>query len=493
MPSARIQKLFSILLVTAALLLTMAGVVALVLIENLEEYLFAAIGIAAVVFTTCTLLIIEGFRKYKNPPRTRGKTIAFNTVSGSLFALVVTACGILSAIYLIPGPPKLYPRQYPITIPAGYHFSTQYGDLNQTSEAILSFPQPLPDNPDNYAWGESYHLRSLIFWYLSNQTNQSLLDHIMARIDTILDHSDRNGDGVPGFGTATYEDQYVEYFVWDGVILAPIVAVGNIIKANTTLWAIPAYRDAAINYSDTAEKVIQRWNATNWREAPAPDGSGIMGYYLSTPQNTTAIFNRIDAMGLLALEVFEFTDNQSYKIHAEKIARFLKSKLRANTYTIENVQKTMYAWSYDWNGGVNSFSDTSHACIDAEFMAECYAAGIVFTAEDMRRFSNTFVDFVYRGRDFQVSQMIGGVNYTNVLAHEVNGRENPTERYYSSIRQGWLQLALIYSDVQIGNYVCFQVMEDLIRGNNVGICIQQTIMWLRYACFVERRCTYTYA
>ncbi len=465
---------------------------ALILIENLEEYLLVAIGVAVVVFTTCTLLIIEGIRKYKTPPRTRARTIAFKAVSGSLFALVVTACGILSAIYLIPGPSELYPRQYPITVPAGYHFSTQYGVLNQTSEAILSFPQPLPDNPNNYAWGESYHLRSLIFWYRSTQ-NQSLLDHILARCNMTLEHSDRNGDGVPGYGTDAYEEAYVEYFVWDGVILAPIVEVGNIIKANATLWGISEYHDAAVNYSLTAEKVILRWNATSWHETQAPDGSGMMGYYLSTPQNTTAIFNRINAMGLLALKVYEFTGNASYKTHVEKIARFLKSKVRANNYTIENAQKTMYAWSYDWNGGINSFSDTSHACIDAEFIAECYVAGIVFTAEDMGRFANTFVDFVYRGRDFQVSQMIGGINYTNVLAHAVNGEENPKEQYYSYVRQGWLQLCLEYGNVQQREYVCFQVLEDLIRGNNVGPCIQQTIMWLRYACFVEQRFTYTYA
>ncbi len=485
------QKLITILLISAAALFIGAGIVALVLIENMEEYILAAIGIAAIVFGLNTGLILEGIRKYRNPPRTHRRTIAFNTFSISFFTLVIVACGVLTAIYLVPNPPRFFPRLYPISIPGEYHFSTQFGNLNQTSEAILSFPQPLPDNPDNYAWGESYHLRSLIFWYRSTQIG-SLLDHIMARIDMILDHSDRNGDGVPGFGTAQYEEGYVEYFVWDGVIIAPIVDVGNIIKANATLWAIPAYHDAAVNYSNTAEKVIQRWNATNWHEAAAPDGTGIMGYYLSTPQNTVAIFNRINAMGLLMLEVYEFTGNESYKIQAEKIARFLKSKVRAYSYTLEDTPKTMYAWSYDWNGGINSFSDTSHACIDAEFVAACYTAGFIFTAEDMRRFANTFVDFVYRGRDFQVSQMIGGVNYTNVLAHEVNGRENPAERYYSSIRQGWLQLGLYYGDLQTSEYVCFQVLEDLIRGNNAGICIQQTTMWLQYSYYVEQRFTNSY-
>nr|MDO8086609.1 hypothetical protein [Candidatus Sigynarchaeum springense] len=284
---------------------------------------------------------------------------------------------------------------------------------------------------------------------------------LLNRTETVYANRDRNGDGVPGYGTAAYTPDYVEYIVWDGVILMPLAQIANIIKANATLWSNDLLRAMALKYINTCEQVIQKWNKTHWHEPG--DGSG---YYVSPPQNTTAIFNRIAAFGLMTLQTSDFTGNTTYLSMATKMARFFQKYLTVRTYTMNGEAREMYTWGYDWNG---DNEDTSHGCIEVEFAVDCYERGIVFTASDMRRLSHTFVDFVYRGRPSQTAKVeldenltpAVNVNHTNTFSDMING-ETGGGNYYLVLRQAWFQLYRYHENVTMASFVVARSLADLI-------------------------------
>ena len=120
---------------------------------------------------------------------------------------------------------------------------------------------------------------------------------------------------------------------------------------------------------------------------------------------------------------------------------------------------------YDWKG---DNSDTSHACLDVEFIVESYERGVVFNSTDMRRLAHTFVDFIYRGRPSQTAEIEckdGGaecVNHTNTFADTVNGYTGGNN-YYLSYRQSWFQLYRYHENTTLSSFVVFRSLEDLIR------------------------------
>lgn len=492
------------MLAAAFALVIVGGTITLCLLENVADFWLLALLGAVPVYLLAGGLVAWGVKHARHPSLKPERRRAFFGLSLVLLVSTATAFTVAGAVFL-PPEPEIYPRQYPVVVPAGYRFTSQHGDLNQTCVATFTRATSSPTDPAAYAWGESYYQRILHFQYLATR-NASVLADLMARIAVVRAHADWNNDSVPGFGTAKYEGSYVEYLVWDGMIVLPWLEVANTINADPALWQVHA--SVAEAYVQAAETILQKWNRTHWREGnlpghATPAGLTPMGYYVSPPGNDRAIFNRIHALGRVALALYKYTGNETYRAHAAKIARFFKAHLQPHDYTLDGVTKTMYTWGYDATG---TNSDTSHACIDAEFVAACHAAGIVFTAEDVTRFANTFVDFYYRGRDYQVSVVHGGQNFTNVLAHNVNGKEKPydTRRtddgqtvhvpgYYRNLRHGWLLLHAYYADAETAAYVVYQVLEDLVRGGNTTTVIQQALWWLRYATYVAGQFQHAFA
>ncbi|MHA1732966.1 MAG: hypothetical protein ACTSU5_13550 [Promethearchaeota archaeon] len=479
-------------------------VTALLLLENLEDFPVQAALLSCTAFLLSGGLLYAGIKRFFKPPPPSRASSALDVAAVGLLAALVTTAVVLGVVYL-PPEPDVYPRRFPIVVQADYKFSTQYGDLNDTVDALVPRNLPLPDDPSTYAWGESYYMRSLLFIYKATR-DPDLLSELVERLDVILDNSDWNHDGVPGFGSDKYErdeqgnPRYVEYVVWDGMTWLPAVEVAREIRSSPSLLANATLKAAADRYVDAAERIIWKWNATHWRELDEYRGfTGPMGYYVSPPKNEEGkgIFNRINALGRMVLVTYQCTGNASYKTQVEKIARYFRANLVEKTYMIEGARKTTFVWGYD-NHGENS--DTSHACIDCEFVNMCFEAGIVFTAEDVAKFANALVDIYYRGRDYQVSVVYEGTNYTNVLAHRVDGSEVPyffqtaedgtreaVPGYYRNVRQGWLQFSPYYGNITVSTHVVFRVLEDLVRGGNLGSCVQQTLSWLRYATYVDDR------
>lgn len=418
---------------------------------------------AAVLYTLSAICIATGIINYRRVEVPRGKAAALFISGLVLVAGAASGIGWYAWDQLVPKPYELYPRQFAIQYDPAFTFSTQFGDLNQTLETLYGaiWPSGNPTDPDGYAWGESYVDRGFVHMYNATKDDKYLWP-LLNRTDTIYANRDRNGDGVPGYGTGAYTDGYVEYIVWDGVILMPLAQIANIIKANATQWANASMQARALDYIHVCEQVIQKWNKTHWREPG--DGTG---YYVSPPQNTTAIFNRIHAFGLMTLQTYDFTGNATYIAMVLKMARFFKQHLSLRTYTMDGEQREMYTWGYDWK---SDNSDTSHACLDVEFAVECYERGIVFTATDMRRFSHTFLDFIYRGRPSQTAQVEldkdfdpdVNVNHTNTFADMVNGWTGNLN-YYLVYRQAWFQLYRYHENVTLASYVVARSLADLIR------------------------------
>ncbi|MEX2683820.1 MAG: hypothetical protein Q6373_019770 [Candidatus Sigynarchaeota archaeon] len=432
--------------------------------DELVEYWYYFVIGAVVLYGLAATCIATGIINHRRKEMPRGKAIALFLTGIVLIAGSAAGIGWYAWDRLVPKPYKLYPRQFAIQYDPSFTFSTQYGDLNQTLETLYAsiWPSGNPTTPDGYAWGESYVCRGFVHMYNATR-DEKYLWPLLNRTDSIYANRDRNGDGVPGYGTDTYTDGvYVEYIVWDGIVLMPLAQIANIIKRDVTLWANLSLQAKALDYISVCEQVIQKWNKTHWHEPG--DGSG---YYVSPPQNTTAIFNRIAAFGLMTLQSYDFTGNATYLAMATKMARFFQKYLTLRTYTMDGETREMYTWGYDWNG---NNEDTSHGCIEVEFAVDCHERGIVFTATDMRRLSHTFIDFVYRGRPSQTAQLEldnnlkppGYVNHTNTFSDMING-ETGDGNYYLVLRQAWFQLYRYHENVTLASHVVARSLSDLVR------------------------------
>ncbi|NHJ49117.1 MAG: hypothetical protein FK733_15120 [Asgard group archaeon] len=338
--------------------------------------------------------------------------------------------------------PVIYPRKNDITIEDDYQFQTQYGDVNNTFLSLLIDNDYCVyyENPNNYAWAESYIQEGLVE-YFDHTRNQTILNHLLYRIEHVMNNSDANGDGVLGFGSERYEGYYVHYIVWDGKILRPIAHLANIIKSDPILSSNTTLIAQMESYIEICEEIIRRWNNDNWRETQT------YGYYVSPPENKTAIFNRINALGRLIIEVYQFTQNNTYLTHIGKMAQFFKDHLIDRQYYLNGITRKMYLWGYDWNG---TNSDVSHACIDVRFAVKCHELGIVFNSKEMELFANTFFEIIFRGT---FSDVIFA-DYLNGKVHDGTNQQG--------IRRGWLSLYSYYDNPHLADYIIFKSVESLI-------------------------------
>jgi hypothetical protein len=355
--------------------------------------------------------------------------------------------------------PIIYPNKMDVTIEEDYQFQTQYGDVNSTFLSLLEEKDysAYCENPNNYAWGESYIQEGLVE-YFNYTRNQTILNHLLYRIDKVMANNDTNGDGIPGFGSAKYEGYYVDYLVWDGKILRPIAQLANIIKSDPILSTNITLIDRMESYIEICEEIIRKWNNSNWTETQT------YGYYVSPPENKTAIFNRINAMGNLLIEIYQFTQNASYLKQIEKIAQFFKNYLIVRKYLLNGKTREMHLWGYDWN---RTNSDIGHACIDVRFVVKCHELGIIFNSNDMKLFANTFFEIIFRGT-------FSGA----IFADYLNGRIT-NNHYQRSIRRGWLSLYRYYENIQLAKYIVFKSVESLINQGTINfVTILEALAYL---------------
>lgn len=347
-------------------------------------------------------------------------------------------------------PRTLYPRLENVEYDEFYSYNSNYGDVFTTLTTIYPWNLPM-SKPDDYAWTESYHLKTLIHYYNITQ-DPELFFNIVNRCEIIVNNSDRNNDGIPGFGTTYYtEPNYVEYIVWDGMICQPIAQTARLIKSNASLFSI--YNENYTKFLDLCERVVQKLNSTKWYEFNGK--YGYYGYYVDGPGDLK-IYNRINSIGNLFYELFMITGNQTYRMMIEKIGNFMKMALEPNKYKINNIQRIMYVWPYseyipspEW-GDKSDVSDTSHASIDVEFIVNCHNLGLCFDVADMEALANTFFDFIFRG-----------FNVEKYYADRVDGFVGDSN-YYLNILEGYAKLHKFYRDPDLGLYIVKRVNQKMV-------------------------------
>ena len=489
---SKIYSLSAILLRICSILVIIIGIMAKIILkygwtrtENLWYYIGGGIvlfGLSLFFFFIPTLLKRRNPKEilYYPDSKLKRKLFGLMVLSVVIFSSLLVGISFLNEKFINTQSIVLLPREYEIEYNENYTFSTQYGNLNETSEILFPRNQALPTNPDSYAWGEAYNLRTYTHMYNTTK-NITYLNMALERMDVVYANRDVNNDSIPGYGSGTveYTSNYVECLVCDGVILRSLAEAANIIKNDENLWNNASYRERADNYINISDLVIARWNSEHWHEDFETNG----GYWLCN-HYLRPIFNRIHAFAQLVMQVYDYTGEQSYLNQIIKVARFFKSELYLKTYTSPDKingsyqQREMYHWGYDTES-INS--DTSHANLDVEFVYWCHIRGIVFDKTDMERFANTFADFYYRGRDWQTSSIIDGINATLNFADGLSGSYRDGRFYFVYLRIGWYYLYEFYHDPAISAYIVLTSLEDLIRGGHYS----ETIGQMTCACLRE--------
>jgi len=167
------------------------------------------------------------------------------------------------------------------------------------------------------------------------------------------------------------------------MILRPIVRWAYFVRKDPKLRAQRGKK--ADQYLTWAIESMDDFDS-NWRAGPQ-DGEG---YYLGLYDKKNANvrggiqdqplpFNYRSLTGWTFLWLWLNTEEERFKARAEKLARFVKNRLR--------VEDAGYAWSCAvYRPG--EYEDTGHASTNVAFPVDAYRADLVFEAQDMRRFVN---------------------------------------------------------------------------------------------------------
>ncbi|MBM4045634.1 MAG: hypothetical protein FJ279_11000 [Planctomycetes bacterium] len=205
-----------------------------------------------------------------------------------------------------------------------------------------------------------------------------------------------SGPAKPGarFALASTAGEEIEYQVHDGMITYPIAQFIEIVFKDAGLHG--RYKRKADEYLAFIDKHIrQKWEAT-WVELPDDGGAYNFTQHVTQrfaggllPHNQFLALART----FIVLKDVDGVPNRAvYLDKATKMARYFKKSLRLNG--------DAYVWNY-WDPYPPipevrlNVEDTSHGSIDIGFVAEACNRKVVFTDDDLRRFSNTYADVMW--------------------------------------------------------------------------------------------------
>lgn len=146
--------------------------------------------------------------------------------------------------------------------------------------------------------------------------------------------------------------------------------------------------------------------------------------------------------GEMLVDAYLATGNENYRKHAENYAKACKDNLILvdGGYAWNQVlgDKTLNPAPPDSLDGAH-VSDTSHANETLAFATLACRAGIVFTEEDMVRFSTTFTKKLWRGAARPLADFVDGA--------DLQGKGGPG-KYGTFLSAGWAKLGLFSPDVE---------------------------------------------
>lgn len=220
------------------------------------------------------------------------------------------------------------------------------------------------------------------------------------------------------FKICTTHADPLAFVAHDGMVCYPIAQWIEIVHKDPKLYE--RYGVKAKKYLRFIDHdVWEKWERY-WQELP-----GVGGTYNSTASpnesspNTRLPHNMYLALGRiwLVLQSIRGIPHQAeYRDRATKMAHFFRSHLQA--------MGRAYVWQY-WDPQPESrvtphIEDCAHATIDVGFATEAWQRGVVFTRDDLRRMSSTFVDLMWN-QSLDKPIIAGNVDGTGGAAADLDG------------------------------------------------------------------------
>jgi len=273
--------------------------------------------------------------------------------------------------------------------------------------------------PGYFAWNIHYEVRGYINLY--RVTGKKLwLDRAIARCDHMVNLSDVNGDGIPCWGNynSTWGSPHGPYdppgmdgsVVIDGVISIAIMETVLAIYGYYEQKPVYKYFEKANKYVEVVKGVIEKWRKC-WTEISTDEG-----YYWPTPKPEDAkygIINQFGALCVAELFLYDITNDKNYLREPKACANYFK---RALVYLKD---RDAYLWRYAYIGlekAPDRIEDVSHGAMDVSFAFEMYKRGLIFNKTDMIRFSNTYINTIWRETPtgFYLGSHIDGSGYREI-------------------------------------------------------------------------------
>ncbi len=260
------------------------------------------------------------------------------------------------------------------------------------------------------------------------------------------------GSSIPAAQSITLKSIPLAYSGYLGIIYNPLLRLAELVKIKAELADL---RPAAMRFIKAAEESYKDASARLWRNGPNKGE----GYYLTCERGESFpadnVGQPINFLGMhtsTQLALFRLTGKKEYLERSEKMSQLLKNRLQYNQ------EGDLYVWTYwyepmttiGWKPedklsanvmyykGSPNVEDSSHGVLDIAMVTAANRAGIVFTREDVLRFSNTLLKNV-------ILPDRGGIR------RAVDGKGGDHAAYFP-ILHGWLELAAtnpeVYQDIR---------------------------------------------
>ena len=318
-------------------------------------------------------------------------------------------------------------------------------------------------NSGSLAWGESYILRGILEAYKITGDTTFLRKVSMhadslfsvardtpeeAEFDTMVYQ-----DGLLGWGSTGYSDEYDEYIVHDGHVCAPLAEYIALVFADSTLWDDFGAK-AQEHFVFLETNVAGKW---------LPYLNGDMGYSASGTYGITMRewgglslipHNQYAAFGLFLLMMNDVTNTARYQdlfpdnLHAEYRQWAVEMGEFFQRY-VKETESGEYKWTYSLS---SNDEDISHANLELEFVAALYERGLVFDAADMIGFGRTITRALWNGSLDQPR-----------FAHNVSGQGDYDWNHYL---WGWSLFGRYYP---LAWYVMDQYFQERVYENGETI------------------------
>lgn len=255
------------------------------------------------------------------------------------------------------------------------------------------------------------------------------------------------GSASPVTQSITLKSIPLAYTGYLGIVYNPMLRFAEFAKSKPELADL---RPAANRFIKAAEESYKDANARLWRNGP----NAGEGYYLTCERGESFPADNVgQPINFLAmhtstqLALFRLTGKKEYLERSEKMSKLLKNRLQYNQ------EADLYVWTYwyepmttiGWKPedklssnvmfykGAPNVEDSSHGVLDIAMVVAANRAGIVFSKEDLLRFSNTLLKNVI------LPDRTG-------IRRAVDGKGGDHGAYFA-ILHGWLELAATNPEV----------------------------------------------